>query len=177
MKRRSKILAAVLAVCLTVTMVPVISFAAETGASGLNDNIAVLYSGDINGGVDSNIGLAGMAAYANEMKTKSTMIKPNKCATCGAQISLPAAHFLCQHSYHIACLNANTNDDSNVMECPKCKIDMLNLSKRLQNADEERKNIPKFKEDLKQNKRKFEFMASKFGSGLFKLRDPKILTS
>ena len=45
MKRRSKILAAVLAVCLTVTMVPVISFAAETGASGLNDNIAVLYSG------------------------------------------------------------------------------------------------------------------------------------
>ena len=63
MKRRSKILAAVLAVCLTVTMVPVISFAAETGASGLNDNIAVLYSGDINGGVDSNIGLAGMAAH------------------------------------------------------------------------------------------------------------------
>ena len=74
MKRRSKILAAVLAVCLTVTMVPVISFAAETGASGLNDNIAVLYSGDINGGVDSNIGLAGMAAYANEMKTKSRYV-------------------------------------------------------------------------------------------------------
>ena len=75
MKRRSKILAAVLAVCLTVTMVPVISFAAETGASGLNDNIAVLYSGDINGGVDSNIGLAGMAAYANEMKTKSRYVE------------------------------------------------------------------------------------------------------
>ena len=75
MKRRSKILAAVLAVCLTVTMVPVISFAAETGASGLNDNIAALYSGDINGGVDSNIGLAGMAAYANEMKTKSRYVE------------------------------------------------------------------------------------------------------
>ena len=75
MKRRSKILAAVLAVCLTVTMVPVISFAAETGASGLNDNIAVLYSGDINGGVDSNIGLAGMAAYAHEMKTKSRYVE------------------------------------------------------------------------------------------------------
>lgn len=75
MKRRSKILAAVLAVCLTVTMVPVISFAAETGASGFNDNIAVLYSGDINGGVDSNIGLAGMAAYANEMKTKSRYVE------------------------------------------------------------------------------------------------------
>ena len=75
MKRRSKILAAVLAICLTVTMVPVISFAAETGASGLNDNIAVLYSGDINGGVDSNIGLAGMAAYANEMKTKSRYVE------------------------------------------------------------------------------------------------------
>ena len=57
-------------------MMPVISFAAETaGATGLNDNIVVLYSGDINGGVDANIGLAGMAAYANEMKTKSKYVE------------------------------------------------------------------------------------------------------
>ena len=125
----------------------------------------------------------------NEIKTKYTMIKPNKCQTCGAAISLPAAHFLCQHSYHIACLNANTNDDSNVRECPKCKNDMLPLIKRLLNAEEERKtiNIYKkegdekkasnpFKEALALEKRKFDFIASKFKSGIIKLGEPKIKT-
>lgn len=76
MKKKSRILAAVLTVCLVITMMPVISFAAGTaGATGLNDNVVVLYSGDINGGVDANIGLAGMAAYANEMKTKSKYVE------------------------------------------------------------------------------------------------------
>ena len=76
MKKKSRILAALLAVCLVITMMPVISFAAETaGTTGLNDNVVVLYSGDINGGVDANIGLAGMAAYANEMKTKSKYVE------------------------------------------------------------------------------------------------------
>lgn len=76
MKKKSRILAAVLTACLVITMMPVISFAAETaGATGLNDNVVVLYSGDINGGVDANIGLAGMAAYANEMKTKSKYVE------------------------------------------------------------------------------------------------------
>lgn len=76
MKKKSRILAAVLTACLVITMMPVISFAAGTaGATGLNDNVVVLYSGDINGGVDANIGLAGMAAYANEMKTKSKYVE------------------------------------------------------------------------------------------------------
>ena len=76
MKKKSRILAALLTVCLVITLMPVISFAAETaGTAGLNDNIVVLYSGDINGGVDANIGLAGMAAYANEMKTKSKYVE------------------------------------------------------------------------------------------------------
>ena len=76
MKKKSRILAALLTVCLVITLTPVISFAAETaGTTGLNDNVVVLYSGDINGGVDANIGLAGMAAYANEMKTKSKYVE------------------------------------------------------------------------------------------------------
>ena len=62
MKKKSRILAALLTVCLVITLMPVISFAAESaGAAGPNNNIVVLYSGDINGGVDANIGLAGMA--------------------------------------------------------------------------------------------------------------------
>ena len=76
MKKKSRVLTAVLAVCLAVTMMPMFSFAAETdGNAGLNDDITVIYSSDINGGVDTNIGLAGMAAYVNEMKTKSRYVE------------------------------------------------------------------------------------------------------
>ncbi|MCI7618874.1 MAG: 5'-nucleotidase C-terminal domain-containing protein, partial [Firmicutes bacterium] len=76
MKKKSRILAAVLTVCLVTVMMPVISFAAETaGSSGLSDDIVVLYSSDINGGVDANIGLAGMTAYANEMKTRNKYVE------------------------------------------------------------------------------------------------------
>lgn len=76
MKKKSRVLTAVLAVCLAVTMIPMFSFAAETdGNAGLNDDITVIYSSDINGGVDTNIGLAGMAAYVNEMKTKSRYVE------------------------------------------------------------------------------------------------------
>ena len=76
MKKKSRILAAVLTVCLVTVMMPVISFAAENaGASGLSDDIVVLYSSDINGGVDANISLAGMAAYANEMKTRNKYVE------------------------------------------------------------------------------------------------------
>ena len=75
MKKKSRVLTAVLEVCLAVTMMPMFSFAAETdGNAGLNDDITVIYSSDINGGVDTNIGLAGMAAYVNEMKTKSRYV-------------------------------------------------------------------------------------------------------
>ena len=76
MKKKSRVLTAVIAVCLIAAMMPVGSFAAQTTAAAeQNDDIVVLYSGDINGAVDSNIGLAGMAAYANEKKSKSKYVE------------------------------------------------------------------------------------------------------
>ena len=65
MKKRNKVVSIIIAVCLIVTMVPFMAYADETV---LSDEIVVLYSSDINGGVAENIGVAGMAAYANEMK-------------------------------------------------------------------------------------------------------------
>ena len=65
MKKRNKVISMIIAVCLVVTMVPFMAYAAETE---LSDEIVVLYSSDINGGVAENLGVAGMAAYANEMK-------------------------------------------------------------------------------------------------------------
>ena len=65
MKRRSGLIALIVAVCMVITMVP---FAAYADEITLSDEIVVLYSSDINGGVAENLGVSGMAAYANEMK-------------------------------------------------------------------------------------------------------------
>ena len=76
MKRKSRLLTVLLAVCLIAAVIPTASFAAGAGVTdGLDDDIVVLFSGDINGGVDANIGLAGMAAYANEMKIKHKYVE------------------------------------------------------------------------------------------------------
>ncbi|MBQ4649700.1 MAG: bifunctional metallophosphatase/5'-nucleotidase [Firmicutes bacterium] len=72
MKKRNKILAAALALCLVFTMIPGLSFAAETAAA---KDIVVLYSSDINGSVDTNIGVAGMAAYANAMRAEGKYVE------------------------------------------------------------------------------------------------------
>lgn len=62
MVRSKKILAIVLSMCLIGTMIPVLSFAAETKA----DDIVVLYTGDGHGNVDSNLGYDKVAAYKAE---------------------------------------------------------------------------------------------------------------
>lgn len=72
MKKKSKILTVALAICLAVTMIPVISFAAEASA---DKDIVILYSSDMNGGVDTNIAIAGMAAYANAMRSEGKYVE------------------------------------------------------------------------------------------------------
>ena len=72
MKGKKKIFAAVLTLCLMLTGVPAAAFGEETAAAG---DIVILYSSDIHGGVDSNLGLAGLAAYANEKRAQGSAVE------------------------------------------------------------------------------------------------------
>ena len=72
MKGKKKIFAAVLTFCLMLTGVPAVAFGEETAAAG---DIVILYSSDIHGGVDSNLGLAGLAAYANEKRAQGSAVE------------------------------------------------------------------------------------------------------
>ena len=72
MKGKKKIFAAVLTFCLMLTGVPAVVFGEETAAAG---DIVILYSSDIHGGVDSNLGLAGLAAYANEKRAQGSAVE------------------------------------------------------------------------------------------------------
>ena len=67
MIKKKAMLSLLLALCLAVTIIP----AAAYGAEDVSEDIVILYTGDIHGGVDANITLAGLRAYANERQAKS----------------------------------------------------------------------------------------------------------
>ena len=71
MKKKSKALSVLLAICLIMAMMPVSAFAEETAA----DDIVILYTGDVHGGVSDNISLAGVSAYAKEKKAKTSYVE------------------------------------------------------------------------------------------------------
>lgn len=72
MKGKRRFFAAVLTLCLVLTGMPGAAFGADTAAAG---DIVILYSSDMHGGVDSNLGLAGLAALANEKRAQGDYVE------------------------------------------------------------------------------------------------------
>ncbi len=71
MIKKKAMMSLLLALCLVVTMMPMSAYAAEDASN----DIVILYTGDMHGGVDSNITLAGLRAYANERQAKSKYLE------------------------------------------------------------------------------------------------------
>lgn len=72
MKGKRRLFAAVLTLCFVLTGMPGAAFGADTAAAG---DIVILYSSDMHGGVDSNLGLAGLAALANEKRAQGDYVE------------------------------------------------------------------------------------------------------
>ena len=71
MRKKKKLLTILMAVCLTVAMMPSLAFA----ANAKSDDIVVLYTNDVHCAVDSNIGYAGLAAYkADKLKETKNVV-------------------------------------------------------------------------------------------------------
>lgn len=58
--------------------------------------------------------LAGKLASLSA-PNKPQVFQATRCAACGGQLSLPAVHFMCQHSFHERCLAESAED------CPNCR--------------------------------------------------------
>ncbi|KAL9113786.1 MAG: hypothetical protein Q9227_002231 [Pyrenula ochraceoflavens] len=57
-----------------------------------------------------------------ELGTKPVVFQSRRCSSCGGGLELPVVHFLCKHSFHQRCLNANLQDGGDVKDdCPICK--------------------------------------------------------
>lgn len=62
--KMKRVFSLVMAVILAVTMMPAMAFADTT----LSDDIVILFTGDVHGQADENLGYAGLAAYENEKR-------------------------------------------------------------------------------------------------------------
>lgn len=62
-----------------------------------------------------------------EIKQKARVFSVSKCTFCNQTISLPAVYFLCNHSYHLLCLNAEMKDDMKDIQCPQCVTSKINI--------------------------------------------------
>ena len=57
---------------------------------------------------------ARMRAETSELRTRARVFQNNRCSLCTQTLDLPAAHFMCMHSFHTRCLGENDR------ECPVC---------------------------------------------------------
>ncbi len=60
-----------MALMLVAAVIPAASYGAETAQ---NDDIVILFSSDVHGKADENLGYAGLVAYANEMRSASKYV-------------------------------------------------------------------------------------------------------
>ena len=56
-----------------------------------------------------------MQAEIAEIDRGPRVFQNSKCASCHGPLELPTVHFLCMHSFHVACLGDNDQ------ECLICK--------------------------------------------------------
>eukprot|EP01106_Pelomyxa_sp_JSP_P001883 TRINITY_DN1287_c0_g1_i1.p1 TRINITY_DN1287_c0_g1~~TRINITY_DN1287_c0_g1_i1.p1 ORF type:complete len:165 (-),score=44.03 TRINITY_DN1287_c0_g1_i1:162-656(-) len=98
-----------------------------------------------------------------ELRTGHRIFQLSKCTMCSSPLDLPAAHFLCMHSFHQRCLADNEK------ECPICAPNnhkILDISKSL----EEKAHDPsQFFWQLDQAADGFTTVADYFGRGIFQV--------
>lgn len=101
-----------------------------------------------------------MRAELKELRTSARVFTNNRCALCTQALDLPAAHFMCMHSFHARCLG-----DADA-ECPVCapekrSLDELRNALAAAAADQDR-----FYQALENSDDGFAVIAEHMGRGL-----------
>ncbi|KAL2069728.1 hypothetical protein VTL71DRAFT_14407 [Oculimacula yallundae] len=109
-----------------------------------------------------------------DLSTKPQTFNNTRCSFCGSQLSLPAVHFLCKHSFHQTCLNMEIGDDGNVEgSCPNCRKDNDTIRAIRKAQDESADRHDMFLDALARSNDKFGTISEFFGRGVMEV-PPKI---
>mgnify|MGYP000988538822 FL=1 len=100
MKKKNRVLAVLLSLFVMVSMMPVAMVTAS--AEEQSDDIVILFSGDIHGSVDENLGLAGLEAYAKEKRITNKYVE---LVDCGDAVSGTTMAAISKGQYVIDAMN------------------------------------------------------------------------
>ncbi|KAK0121138.1 hypothetical protein ONS96_011319 [Cadophora gregata f. sp. sojae] len=105
-----------------------------------------------------------------ELSTKPQTFNNTRCSFCGSQLSLPAVHFLCKHSFHQTCLNMEIGEDGNVEgSCPNCRKDNDTIRAIRKAQDESADKHDMFLDALARSNDKFGTISEFFGRGVMEI--------
>eukprot|EP01129_Flabellula_baltica_P016736 TRINITY_DN9066_c0_g1_i1.p1 TRINITY_DN9066_c0_g1~~TRINITY_DN9066_c0_g1_i1.p1 ORF type:complete len:909 (+),score=191.88 TRINITY_DN9066_c0_g1_i1:149-2875(+) len=96
----------------------------------------------------------------HRLTSGAILIQNTKCNYCNDQLTLPAVHFLCSHSFHQYCLG-----DEN--ECPECRREISTFRNRQKSLEEGRKQHKEFFRQLEYSPDGFSVVSKFFSRGLF----------
>lgn len=100
MKKKNRVLAVLLSLFVVISMMPVAMVTAF--AEEQSDDIVILFSGDIHGSVDENLGLAGLEAYAKEKRITNKYVE---LVDCGDAVSGTTMAAISKGQYVIDAMN------------------------------------------------------------------------
>lgn len=109
----------------------------------------------------------------NDIKTKASQFTIGKCNICNQSTSnvgiAPVVYFLCHHSFHLYCLNAEMKEDNkDESQCPTCWQRSHHVLNRLKQCGERNENYNEFKMELSNTPKKFDYISKIMGLGVFK---------
>ncbi len=107
-----------------------------------------------------------MRAEIEHSRTRAKIFQGLKCRACPHNLTLPAVHFLCMHSYHQRCVGDDT-------QCPECAPEYSKVRRLKESMKESGINADRFNKELDGSPDGFNVVAEYFGRGLFDVGDRK----
>lgn len=101
-----------------------------------------------------------------KIKNEPIDFKDPSCSSCRQTLSLPSVHFLCQHSFHLDCIQSFSDREEH-KECPVCADTNQQIHGRLRSQGAHYENHEQFHTLLERSGDTFNIISEYLGRGLF----------
>jgi len=93
------------------------------------------------------------------------IFQQSKCSQCNLPLTLPAAHYLCNHSYHSKCVAEDVSGA--LIECPKCSAEFSKVRSIRSSMHSSAQQHDRFFKQIEDAQDGFQTVAEYFGRGIF----------
>ena len=100
--------------------------------------------------------IKSMRTEIKDLKTQAKNFNPKKCDGCQNPLSLPTIHFMCGHTFHDQCIEA---ENGQTRYCTTCYGDFKDVIEKKERFDEDAKDPQQFQRDIQNNAKKFHVIA------------------